>query len=111
MGQEENSQEGKERVLNANIKIPCLAGEVMSAFEAFLEDHWLLMIIGSVIVSIIILILIIAAILSLVAKRKKREDMYPLTEGGGGGDDKDDSGSLSRGEKQALSLIMRANKD
>jgi hypothetical protein len=91
----------------------------MSHFQAFLEQHFLLVIIGSVVGGIIILVLVISAVLSFGVKRKKKqEDLTPLTEIGQSDHSKKnndakngDSVPLSRGEKQALSLILRANKD
>ena len=98
----------------------------MSPFQAFLEQHFLLVIIGSVVGGIIILVLVISAVLSFGVKRKKKhEDLTPLTDIGQSDHakkndnakkekedaKKGDSLPLSRGEKQALSLILRANKD
>ena len=79
----------------------------VSKGNTFLEQHFMLVIIGSVIGGIIILVLIISAIISLRIKRKKNEDTIPLTPT----KKTEDTIQLSRVEKQALSLILRANKD
>ena len=100
----------------------CNSGESKSqtALQVFLEQHFLLVIIGSVVGGVIVLVLIISAVLSFGVKRKKRDDLTPLTDMGHSKNirkdteentKKEGSVPLSRGEKQALSLILRANKD
>ena len=85
-------------------------------FKAFMEQHFILVIIGSVVGGIIIIVLVIAGILSVVTKRKKGGDSVPLTKLHARKDPKTnsrnvDSVHFSRGEKQALSLLLRTNQD
>merc|ERR1711915_594995 len=88
-------------------------GRSKSSFETFFDQHRVLFIIASVVGGIIVLVLVVSAIVASRLKMKK-DDITPLTESSYAtrheSNDGGRSPELSRGEKQALSLILRANK-
>ena len=82
-------------------------------FQKFMQQHFMLVLIGSVVVGIIVLVLVISLILSLRMKKNNEEDKTPLTvlSQTKSSRNNEETSPLSQVEKKALSLILKANKD
>ena len=78
-----------------------------------MQQHFMLVLIGSVVVGIIVLVLLISLILSLRMKKNNEEDKTPLTvlSQTKSSRNNEETSPLSQVEKKALSLILKANKD